>query len=476
MSPRDRPTVGALALAALSASSRAAAFDAEVRADTQAQAYQVRGPGNATLLSLRRITQTLTLGGVERTRRMGTWSVRARLRLDSDFGSSCDPTTDRCLDELNRSRAADFAPLFARRSVDLPFAYLEGSGLIGGSTTVRLGRQLVIDPLGFFLFDGARARVSVAGRVVFEAYGGLETRTGFPLSNGRYERDGVIRADRTGWDPSLASRVRDASLAGAVAAAVETAGDGPVFARATWRRVWGADGVAEEKLGASVDVTLSPSWRAFAEAVHSIPQQTVANLTLGASYADDSERSFGVELSRWRPTFDLTSVWASFWTDPTDDARVRGALPLGRGWTVTASTFGRRYALSESPASPSSPLLSDAWAGGGDGALLLRRPRYEGSLRAHGEGGELGVRAGADLTGRAWLRWQVLRVDAALSAWWVDDPLRPERSVASLGVMAGATVRIGRVADVQLNVEDDVNRIVGHRLRAVAVVTLRMSN
>ena len=29
---------------------------------------------------------------------------------------------------------------------------------------------------------------------------------------------------------------------------------------------------------------------------------------------------------------------------------------------------------------------SFAWSGGGDGALLLRRPRYEGSLRAHGVG------------------------------------------------------------------------------------------
>ncbi len=460
-------------MAALCAPRASWAFDAEVRSDTQAQAYQVRGPGGAPLLSLRRLTETLTLGAVERTRRGVTWSVRARLRVDSDFGTACDPTTDRCLDELNRSRAAEFAPLFARRTLDLPFAYVEAAGLLVGSTTVRLGRQLVTDPLGFFLFDGARARVRLFGRVVLEAYGGLETRTGFPLSNGRYERDGIVRADRAGWDPSLASRVQDRALAGAAAVAVETAGDGPVFVRATWRRVWGDDGVAEEKLGAAADVTLSPSWRAWAEAVHSLPQQTVASLSLGAAYADDEGRSFAAELSRWRPTFDLTSVWASFWTDPTDDARVRGELPLGRGWSIVGAGYARRYALSESPASPNSPALPDAWSGGGDAGVVLRRGRYDGSLRAHGEGGELGVRAGADLTGRAWVRWQVLRVDAGLSAWLVDDPLRPERSVTSLAVMAGALVRVGRIADLQLNLEDDVNRVVGHRIRAVALVTLR---
>ncbi len=473
MSSRARRSAGALALVTLAAPEPASAFDAEVHANTQAQAYQVRGPADATLLSLRRITQTLTLSAVERTRRYGTWTVRARLRVDSDFGSSCDPTTDRCLDELNRSRAADFAPLFARRAIDLPWAYLEGDGVFGGTTNVRIGRQLVVDPLGFFLFDGARVRLRVADRVIFEAYGGLETRAGFPLSNGRYERDGLQRVDRTGWDPTLVSGVQDRALAGAVAAAIETAGDGPVFARATWRRVWSADGVAEEKLGASVDVTLSPAWRAYAEAVHSIPQQMVANLTLGAAFADARDRSFGVELSRWRPTFDLTSVWASFWVDPSDDARLRVGLPLGRGWTLLASAFGRRYALSESPASPGSNALDDAWAGGGDAGVSLRRPRYEAALRAHGEGGEIGTRAGADLTGRMWLRWQVVRVDAGVSAWWVDDPLRPERSVASLGINAGALVRVGRVADLQLSFEDDVNRIVGHRLRAVALVTLR---
>lgn len=462
-------------LAALALPRAALAFDAEVRADTQAQAYQVRGPAGAPVLSLRRFTQTLTLGAVERPAhgRGVVWSVRARLRVDSDFGTACDPTTDRCLDELNRSRAAEFAPLFARRTLDLPFAYLEGAGFLGGSTDLRVGRQLVTDPLGFFLFDGARARVRVASLAVLEAYGGLETRTGFPLSNGRYEREGIQRADRTGWDPSLASRVQDRATAGALAFALETAGAGRVFARATWRRVWGADGVAEEKLGLVADVDVARGWRAYAEAVHSLPQQMLASAVLGAAWSGERGGAFGVELSRWRPTFDLTSIWASFWTDPTDEARVRAEVPLGRGWSLLAALHGRRYALSEGAPSPDSEALPDAWSGGGDAGLLLRRGRYDGAARVHAEGGELGARGGVDVTARTWLRWQVLRLDAGVSAWVVDDRLRPDRSVASLGLVAGALVRLGRVADVQLSLEDDVNRIVGHRLRAVMLVTLR---
>ncbi len=460
------------ALTVLAAAPSARAFDAEVRADTQAQAYQVRGSAGATVLSLRRFTQTLTVAGFERTRGGAVWSVRARLRLDSDFGAACDLTGDRCLEELNRSRAAEFAPLFARRTLDLPFAWIEGQNLLAGTTVLRLGRQLVTDPLGFFLFDGARVRVRALDRVVLEAYGGLETRTGFPLANGRYERDGLARADRSTWDSALAAQVADRALAGALAVALETAGDGPLFARATWRRVWGGDGVAEEKLGLAADLRLAAGWRAYAEAVHSVPQQLVASVQLGAVWEGD-RASFGAELSRWRPSFDLTSVWASFWTDPIDEARLRGELPLGRGWSLRAGAHGRRYALSEAPAAGPSPRLEDQWAGGGELGALVRRGRYDASARLFGEGGTLGARAGADVTARVWAKWQVLRLDAGVSAWWVDDALRPDRAVASLGLVAGALVRVGRLADVTVSVEDDINRIVGHRLRAVAMVTLR---
>ncbi|MFO0601621.1 MAG: hypothetical protein U0324_00535 [Polyangiales bacterium] len=450
----------------------ALAFDAEVRADTQAQAYQVRGPAGAPLLSMRRVTQTLTVAGFDRARNGVVWSVRARLRFDSDFGNACDVTGDRCLDELNRSRAAEFAPLFARRTLDLPFAWAEGAGLLGGTTDVRLGRQLVTDPLGFFLFDGGRLRVRAFGRVVFEAYGGLETRAGFPLSNGRYERDGIQRADRSLWDTSLATRVEDRALAGVLSFGVETADTGPLFARATWRRVWGDDGVAEEKLGVAADVQLSTRWRAYAEAVHSIPQQQVTNAAVGAAWAGE-RGSFGAELSRWRPTFDLTSIWASFWTDPLDEGRLRGELALGRGWRLRAGAHGRRYALSESPPDDNGVVLDDQWSGGGELGVTLRRGRYDADARVFGEGGGLGARAGADVTSRVWVKWQVVRVDAGVSAWWVDDALRPDRSVASLGLVVGALVRAGRLADLALSFEDDVNRIVGHRLRAVAMLTLR---
>jgi hypothetical protein len=468
-----RAVVASVALCAWPA--RAWAFDAVVRAETQAQAYQVRGPAGAPVLSLRRITQTLSLHAVDRpsSARGVTYTARVRLRIDSDFGSACDPTTDRCLDELNQSRVAEFAPLFARRSLDLPFAYVDATGVWRGRIDLRFGRQLVIDALGFLLFDGGRARLNLGSVLALEVYGGAETRSGFPLSSGRYERDGITRLDRTGWDASLVPTVQDRAAAGVIGVAVETLGDGPLHTRATWRRVVSGDGIAEEKAGLSADLTLSERVRFFGDAVYSIPQRLLATLSVGGEWIGVRGHSVGIELARYRPTFDLTSIWASFWVDPTDDARVRGEVPLGRGWRVSGAVFGRRYALSELAPSPNSAVLPDLYAVGASLGLSSPRVKNQGTFRVQGEGGALGARAGADVMLRVWLRPRI-RWDVGLSAWWVTDALRPERDVVSFGFVTGALVRLGRIADIGVNLEDDVNRLVGHRMRAMAVLDLQV--
>ncbi len=472
--PRVPSAVLATALAADLAGGSAWAFDAEVRSETISQAYQVRGPAGAPVLSFRRITENLSLTGaaLPDDPHGVTWTLRARLRIDSDFGSACDPATNRCLDELNTSRAAEFAPLFAQRAIDLPFAYLDGTGFFRGRADVRFGRQMVVDPMGFFLFDGARVRLHLGSAVSLDTYGGLESRAGFPLSSGRYERDGLIRADRSGWDPALAPQVADRALAGTLGFAGEYASDA-LFVRAAYRRVWSADGVSEEKLGGSADITLSRRTRAFADIVYSAPQGMLTDLSVGAEWRSGRGHVVGAEAARYRPSFDVTSVWASFWTDPTDDLRLHTELPLGRGFTAVASALLRRYALSEGTTVASPIALPDLWAGGGGAAMLYRRGRWDGSLRARAEGGAPGTRAGVDLTARVWLLWQRIRADLGASAWTVTDTLRPDRDLTSLGLLGGVLVRLGTVASVHVDLEDDMNRLVGHRVRAMATLDLR---
>ncbi|MBI5513604.1 MAG: hypothetical protein HY909_07530 [Deltaproteobacteria bacterium] len=472
MTRRRGAFFAALGAGALQAST-ARAFEGQVRAETAAQAWQVRGPSGAPVLSLRRLTQTLSLGAWQRPEdpRGAVWTVRARLRIDSDFGGACDASGERCLGELERSRTADFAPLFARRAVDLPFAYIDAQGLLRRAVDLRVGRQFVVDPLGFFVFDGARVQLHLGARARVELYGGLETRTGFPLSSGRFERDGLQRADRAGWDPTLAPNVQDRAQAGAAGLAVTLTPTRALHARATWRRVWTRDGTAEEKLGGSVELQTGAYSLVTAEAVYSVPHNTVGNLSVGLEYAPPERASWGVELSRFRPTFDATSLWASFWTDPTDDLRGRLELPLGARWTLVASALARRYALGETAPDRGVPADRDAFAGGGGLGLLHRRSRAEGSLRARAETGGAGSRGGLDLTASWWARPGRIRLDGGASLWAVEDALRDTRMV-SVAVLVGAMVRLGRVAEVSFNLEEDTNPVVGARLRATGILRL----
>lgn len=475
-SPTGRsPLALALALGGLSFPARSYAFDAEVRAESTLSSWQVRGPAGATVLSLRRYTQTLSLAGASRPDdpRDPVVRVRARLRIDSDFGTSCDPGTDRCLDELNRSRAAEFAPLFARRALDLPFAFVEVAGIARGRLDLRAGRQLVIDPLGFFLFDGGLARLNLGGIASIETYGGLETRSGFPLSNGRYERDGLLRADRTGWDRSLATAVVDRAAAAVVGAALELRASSRLDARVTWRRLWSDDGVAEEALAARTDLQVVPTVRAFAEAVYMVPMSTVTSAAVGVEGLPAMGGRWSVEVSRVRPVFDLTSIWASFWVDPTDEARASFSYPVARAVDLSLGAWVRRYALDAEAPTNDPPSLGTPLNTGGSAAVRVRRSRWDATARASLEGGELGLRGNADVSVQVWAVRRVLRLDGLVSLAHVRDALRADRSLDGLGLVLGATVILGRVAQVGVSLEDDLNDVVGHRLRAVAVLQLR---
>lgn len=475
-SPTARRTLAsALALGGLWSPARAHAFDAEVRAESTLSSWQVRGPAGAAVLSLRRYTQTLSLAGASRPDdpRSPVVRVRARLRIDSDFGSACDPGTDRCLDELNRSRAAEFAPLFARRAVDLPFGFVEIAGIGRGRLDLRAGRQLVVDPIGFLLFDGGLARLNLGSVGAVEAYGGWETRAGFPLSNGRYERDGLLRADRSGWDRSIATAVVDRAAAAVVGAALELRASTRLDARVTWRRLWSDDGVAEEALAARTDLQVTPTVRAFAEAVYMVPMSTVTNAAVGVEGTPGRAGRWSVEVMRVRPVFDLTSIWASFWIDPTDEARASLSWPLARAVDLSLGAWVRRYLLDSEAPTNASPSLGNPLNTGGSAGVRVRRSRWEVTARGSVEGGELGLRGNADVSLQAWVLRRVLRLDGLVSYAHVRDALRADRSLDGLGLVLGATAVLGRIAQVSVSLEDDLNAVVGHRFRAVGVLQLR---
>src|SRR5258707_585575 len=98
-----------------------------------------------------------------------------------------------------------------------------------------------------FLFAASscvRSLASPTPSLAFEAYGGLEQRGGLPLSTPRFERDGIWRGDRTGFDPALDPSFQPANIAPAFGVALESAGVTWLHGRVTYRRAYNTGSVA----------------------------------------------------------------------------------------------------------------------------------------------------------------------------------------------------------------------------------------
>ncbi|MBL8681268.1 MAG: hypothetical protein JNK05_18970 [Myxococcales bacterium] len=475
LSRRDHVACVALVAAASSlVAPEARAIEYDIHAESLAQAYQVRGPFGTPVLSTRRFTQTLTLAATHSFgERAPALAFRVRLRFDGEFGDACGGLAGRCLEETTRERRTDFVPGFERRSVDLPYAYFEANNLLRGALDLRIGRVLSSDVLGFFAFDGARARAYLGRYATIEAYGGLEVRGGFALSNARFERDGVLRLDRSAWEPSLAPYVSESKHAPVVAVAIETAPWLPAFARATYRRVWTSDGTSEERIGAAVDAQLHPRVRLEGRAAYSLPHRAFSVLGGSVRY-DDRAAGLSVDggFERIRPTFDPSSIWAAIWADGVDEARVRVAH-RGRGpWTFSAIAHGRRYAQSESGPSTNAASSGDRWHGGGTIAFVYDGVAWDVGARASGEAGAIGARGGLDLDA-SFEPWAGrLRFDGRASLWGNYDASRPERTGPTLALVAGAATKLGPIAWLHVDGEWDANAIVGHRARLQATLVI----
>ncbi len=461
------------AMATLLNAARAHSFEYDVQADSYAQAYQVRSPWGGPVLSARRFTQTLTFAITHSVAERGPrLALRVRLRLDGEFGDACGGGAARCLEETTRDRRSDFVPGFERRTVDVPYAYLDASGLLRGALDLRVGRVLTSDVLGFFAFDGGRARAQLGSYATVEAYGGLEVRGGFALSNARFERDGVARADRSAWEPSLAPYVSDRAYAPVFAVAIETPSWLPAFVRAVYRRVWTRDGVSEERVGAAVDAQLHPRVRLDGRAAFSFAHRAFS--VLGGGLRWDATRAITVEASveRARPTFDPSSIWATIWADAVDDARVRVGYRGASLWSLSAAVHGRRYAQAEAGPSNGAAAAEDRFHLGATVSFLRDAAAWDVGVRAMGEAGPVGARGGVDVDA-AFEPWGGrVRLDGRVSAWGNYDALRPERSGPSLALVGGGAAKLGPIATLHVDGEYDLNALAGHRFRAMATLSI----
>jgi hypothetical protein len=333
-----------------------------VTSDTAAQFYEMRSPTGATVISRRRVTTTLGVAAYDLLEKTDdphapTLTFRARLRYDADYGGSAEETA---VTSPNR-----LVPGFSRGPVDLMYGYLEGRRFFKGWLGFRLGRQYVTDALGWWSFDGGLVKVTTPVFFAVEAYGGLEQRGGMPFSTPRFERDGIWRGARTGFDPSLWPSFQPNDIAPAIGGAIESAGITWLHGRLTYRRVYNtgasntsqfASGtgqpmtydssrVSQERIGYAIDATLPQIGGVKAGFAYDMYVRRMANVYASVDWFTRPTLTLSVDYDYYRPTFDGDSIWNFFMAMPMNDLGVRAAWDPTRNVSIAGGLHGRAFTL-----------------------------------------------------------------------------------------------------------------------------------
>jgi hypothetical protein len=505
MRPRSLPA--AVLLLATAWPAAAHAGDAEVTSDTAAQFYDVRSPTGETVLTRRRVTTTLAVGGYDllehaergpRDAHAPELLFRARLRYDADYGAS--PA------EVDPTNAGRFVPGFDRGPVDLMYGYVEGRRFLHGWLGFKAGRQYVVDGLGWYSFDGGEVKVTTPYFFAVEGYGGLEVRGGMPLSTPRFERDGVWRGDRSGVDPSIYPSFQPSDVAPVIGASLESSGVTWLHGRLTYRRVlntgdstttefasglynpatYSGTRISSERIGYTLDASLWDFANARGGLVYDLYVAKLSNVYASVDGFLAKNWSVGVDYELYVPTYDADSIWNFFMSEPLNDLGVRSTWEATEHLALSADARARIYTVQTSEDQPNAspniqptnapyfPASSTAYDGGGD--LSARYKFGEGALaaRASGNWGDGGDRVGGMLSGERTFEARYL-LEGRASLWQWKDNLRPDRDATSFGYVAGVGYRFSPRSRTLFEFQHDMNRLVGQRFRAMIWLTVAVT-
>jgi hypothetical protein len=461
----------------------AEAYQAEVDATLDAQFYSLQSPYGSPLVQRRRYTQTLALNlyDIQRDRApLGpSLSFKSRLRLDSEYGLR---------PEEQNPDSSSYVPGLAEAPLDVMYAYLDGQRYLGGYLGFRLGRQYVVDTLGFWSFDGGEVLITTPAYVAVEAYAGFEQRGGLAmLSTSRFESGGVSRGDRSGLSLGQSpSFLQESKLAPAFGFALESAGVHFLHGRLSYRKVINRDAVlvspfldngggvnyalgdrtSSERLGYSLRADKSDLGAALGSFVYDLYNRRVSQYDLGLDWYASDRLVFAGSLGYFLPTFDGDSIFNWFVHRGTTSATVRADVTVSRAFELAASAGQRRFA-SEGNTDRS----VDSFA-----ALGGRYRLWDSSvaLNTMAESGAAGHRYGGDLTGRKQFDAGYYDSLLVLSLYDWADALRADRNATSFSYVLGAGIAPhfmefsqGRLG---LEWEHTLNHLVGQRFRLLATL------
>jgi hypothetical protein len=492
----------------------ARALDAEVTSDSSAQFYDVRSPaansmGNVTVLDRRRLTTSLGLGlynlmdTPQGDSRAPDLSFRARLRYDADYGISSGET------DPSPGNLSQFVPGLNQQLFDLMYAYIEGRRFAGGWLGFKLGRQYVTDVLGWWAFDGALVSVTTPYYFKAEAYGGLEERGGMPLSTPRFEAEGVWRGNRSDFDSALYPQFQPARIAPAYAVALESTGVTWIHGRLTYRRVYNtgesnttefASGlfppniydnsrISSDRLGYAVDASFAKYGGAKAGFVYDFYRADITSIYASLDAYVTTKITVSADYDYYVPSFDGDSIWNFFAGEPTNDVGLRANVDINDELSVAGSARLRVYNVQTSPFTPTGVVTASTYYDaaetyyptnghpfdeGADVHARWRTNETNVSLRAAGDWGDEGDRAGFDLSGTHVIESRYVP-SARIGVWQWDDKLRPDRSTTAFDYVLGLGYRFAPHSQGAVEWEHDFSGLAGQRFRLMFLLSLAVA-
>jgi len=437
-------------------------YDQQITSTLWAQGYSVPA-GDGGLVSRRRFVEDLHLaawnllpGSDDPYYRGPRIAVEMMMRLDTDFSVSraeSDPS-------LERSYVPGVVPM----QMDMMFAYLDARGFWDGALDARAGRQIRVDTVGYFAFDGLETVMHLPGYLDVSPYFGWEVRGGDVLGFDQLELDGVdsggrdeleeeMYRDRVDPEPRMAfgaeaawapSRWFDAGVA------VRLVGLSEELAQ---QRVAGRFSLGNRPLRASGRILWSPMLDRQDDLDAALAEGTlVSEADFELAVLQVEPLKIAAEYHLYRPTFEADSIFNVFDLTPRRDLGGRAEVRPARTIALAAWGYARLADGSAGLDGDRADSALSGASGGLGGNYRTARTRVSARVSVLREWGE--TRLGAELGGGRGFFSNRLWLGLRVSYWKIEDGYSEALTGDLFGYVGSARFRLAEGASVLCEVEN----------------------
>ncbi len=364
--------------------------------------------------------------------------IDVALRLDTDLGVTRDEST--------ASDAHGYVAGLSPVNLEAMVANVNIVGLWNNALDIRFGRQIRIDTLGFFAFDGLETRLHLPMGIGMDVFAGYEVRGGHALGFDTLELDGTDSGGRHDMEPGLYPDRTEPVARLAVGTELSISPWRWLDAGVNFRAVGLTGPIADERLGGRVSIGAEPV-HGEARAVWCPVVGDMCEVDAEVAARIFKPVTVYLEYHLFRPVFEADSIFNVFDFARQNDVGGRVQVRLGKNFSSAAWGFAR---LSDGSAGlggeQDDSLVSGA--GGGLGANY-RTSVFELSARGSAvkEWGEQQVGAEVGI-GRGFFRGERLWLRARGSVWHIDDQFSERLSGNVAGYVLSTRFRLSHRAHV----------------------------